>query len=260
MPLFHKLGCKPRRIDTRTLRFAKYLVASALPPAPASCDWTTKAAPDWGMMVNDQIGDCTIASAGHAIQTWSAQNGSEVTLDDSAIVAAYSAVSGYDPTTGANDNGAVELDVLNYWRNTGIGGRKLGAYAAVMPSSASEVKEAIWLMGGVYMGVALPAAVQGRPRWLIPNSHWQRRLPQWQPGSWGGHAVFCNAYNANWIQCITWGKKLLISWGFWNAYVQEAYALLSSEWVNDTTFKLAPSGFDLATLQSDLGALPSLAA
>jgi len=60
-----KLGKKPARHDPRTLQMANYL---ALPAFPASRDWTNKAKPAWGMMLNDQLGDCTCAAIGHIIQ------------------------------------------------------------------------------------------------------------------------------------------------------------------------------------------------
>src|SRR5580658_8869232 len=57
-----KLGKKAPKIDSRTLRLAKYL--TAVPPPPASCDWT-KGVTEWGMMLNDALGDCTCAAIGH---------------------------------------------------------------------------------------------------------------------------------------------------------------------------------------------------
>ena len=71
-------------------------------------------------MGNDKIGDCTCAAAGHLIMEWTSLAQPKMfTPTDPQIVAAYSAITGYNPKTGANDNGAAELDVLNYWRKTG---------------------------------------------------------------------------------------------------------------------------------------------
>jgi len=50
------------------LRFARYVLPSALPPLPSYVRWSQNCAAPWGMMLNDKIGDCTCASAGHAIQ------------------------------------------------------------------------------------------------------------------------------------------------------------------------------------------------
>ena len=70
------------------------------------------------------------------------------------------------------------------------------------------------------------------------------------PGSWGGHAVIIGAYDNNTLTCITWGAPKKMTWSFWDAYCDEAYALLSPDWA--TGQKAAPSGFDLAALQADL--------
>src|SRR5260221_729783 len=55
-PIRYKLGKKPAHHDPRTLLMANYL---ALPAIPAARDWTGKASSAWGMMLNDQLGDCT---------------------------------------------------------------------------------------------------------------------------------------------------------------------------------------------------------
>ena len=44
---------------------------------------------DWGMMMNDALGDCTCAALGHLIQAWTAESGTEYTPPDSAILTAY---------------------------------------------------------------------------------------------------------------------------------------------------------------------------
>ena len=104
-PLKLKLGKSVARHDPRALLLASY-VTPALPVPPASFDLTSKVKA-WGMMDNDQIGDCTCAAAGHLIIEWTANAKKKmVTPTDKQIVAAYSAITGYNPVTGANDNGA----------------------------------------------------------------------------------------------------------------------------------------------------------
>ena len=61
------------------------------------------------------------------------------------------------------------------------------------------------------------------------------------------------AYDQTGLTVVTWGALKRMTWGFWGAYVDEAYALLSSDWIE--TDLLAPSGFNLAALQSDLAFL-----
>src|SRR5437764_4115806 len=103
------LGKQRARHAPRTLQLYDYLDTTQLPPAPKSCDWGTKIPSDgWGMMLNDKIGDCTCAAAAHLIQDWTSNDDTLVTLSDHDVLTAYEAVSGYDPKSGANDDGAVE--------------------------------------------------------------------------------------------------------------------------------------------------------
>jgi hypothetical protein len=247
----NKLGKQRARHDPRTLQLADYLETTVLPPAPPDRDWGGKIPPDgWGMMLNDRIGDCTCAAAGHLIQDWTSNTGTETTPSDQEIEAAYEAVSGYDPSTGANDNGAVEIDVLNYWRKTGVAGRKIDAYVSLEPGNTQHVRDSINLFGGCYIGVALPVSAQRQETWTVPpgGPHGQGA-----PGSWGGHAVMLVAYNPRRVTCVTWGAVKQMTWSFFTSYCDEAYAILSiGDWLKDGK---APSGFDLGTLQKDLAGL-----
>src|SRR6266516_3811713 len=121
-----KLGKLPVRTDVRTLLFAKYVDRTALPVPPATLDLTPHV-PEWPMYANDQLGDCTCAAAGHMIEAWTAAargHATEITQD--AVVNAFEHVKIVDPATG--EEGAVELDVLKYWRAKGIGRHRIGAF------------------------------------------------------------------------------------------------------------------------------------
>jgi hypothetical protein len=240
-----KLGKQAPRHDPRTLHLANYLNTGKLPPIPTHKDWSGKVL-GWPMYANDVIGDCTIAGAAHLIQEWTANANTEVSPTDPDVITAYSAVSGYDPRTGANDNGAVELDVLNYWRRTGVAGHKIFAYAALEPRNHSHVKAAVYLFGGCYIGLALPLSAQNQGIWSVPSSgmHGNGR-----PNSWGGHAVNVVAYDAHFLTVVTWGALKKMTWGFWDAYCDESYAVLSQDFMNNG---VAPNAIDWSTLQQDL--------
>ena len=241
----NKLGKQPARHDPRTLQMANYL---GLPTVPAARDWTTKALPEWGMMLNDQLGDCTCAAIGHLIQAWTANEElKENTLPDAAILSAYEAVGHYRPGQPETDRGAVELDVLKYARKTGIGGIKIDAFVALEPRNHRHIEAGVDLFGGAYIGLALPASAQKQQVWSVPPGG---ATGAGAPGSWGGHAVAVEAYDAHGLTCITWGAKKRLTWSFWDAYCDEAYAILSQLWAPQK--KIAPSGFDFAALAGDL--------
>lgn len=240
---YGKLGKLAPRHDPRTLMFAVY---ATLPTPPKLVDWTPAVAGNWPMMKNDQLGDCTIAAAGHLIELWTANTGKIVVPADADIVTAYAAVSGYDPATGEGDGGAVELDVLNYWRSAGIAGHKIAGYVSVNPKNQTHVQQAIDLFGGLYLGMALPNAWQGAPSWSQPDNQDGDNAP----GSWGGHAVPAVAYNGDGLTVITWGEALHMTWGAVSTYCDEAYAIVTQDWIEATG--KSPSGFDLSQLLIDL--------
>ena len=232
-----KLGKGAARHDPRALLLASY-VSTTLPAPPASYDLTPKVKA-WGMMENDQIGDCTCAAAGHLIMEWTANAGKKmVTPSDKQIVAAYSAITGYNPTTGANDNGAVEVDVLNYWRQSGIAGHKIGAYVALEPANHNHIMDSVYIFEGCYIGMQLPisaqAQVQNHQTWSVPPGG---TTGDGKPGSWGGHAVPVVAYDTRGVTVVTWGALQTMTWSFWEAYCDEAYAILSKDYL--------PSGADI---------------
>ena len=245
-----KLGKSVARHDPRTLLLASY-VTPALPTPPASFDLTSRVK-SWGMMDNDQIGDCTCAAAGHLLMEWTANAGKKIfTPTDKQIVAAYSAITGYNPTTGANDNGANEIDVLNYWRQSGIAGHKIGAYVALEPSNHNHVMDSVYMFEGCYIGVQLPisaqAQVQNHKPWSVPPGG---PTGDGKPGSWGGHAVPVVAYDSRGLVVVTWGALQRMTWSFWEAYCDEAYAILSPDYLDGK--QQGPQGFSLQQLEADL--------
>lgn len=132
----------------------------------------------WPMLGNNQYGDCAFAGALHLDQAWSDNAGKPFVPTDAQALAAYSAVCGFSPADPATDRGAVLLDVLNYWRQTGIAGRKILAYVSVNMRNPAEVKQAINLFGGLYIGLALPLAWQTTDVWDAPaakrQGFWRR--------------------------------------------------------------------------------------
>lgn len=239
-----RLGRSGIRHDPRTLQFARYIDESILPQIPPAASFAYDV-PSWPMYGNDRLGDCTCAAVGHMIQAWTAAAGGEKTPAEADVLEAYI------PGTGADDTGRMELDVLNYWRKTGVGGDKILAYAAIDPGNVEHVRAAIWLFGGVYTGIALPRTAQRQVVWDLVGDG---KSGDSQPGSWGGHAVPYEEYDQEGFTVVTWGGTLKLTDAFHSGYTDEVYAVLSTDLLNAGK---TPQGFDLATLQADLAAIGS---
>lgn len=244
-----KLGKLAPRHDPRTLKLSDYLDDARLPAAPPSVDWSGRIA-KWGMMGNDKLGDCTCAAVGHIIMAATALHSKMFTPSDASILKAYEDVGGYKPGDESTDNGAVILDVLRYWRTTGIEGHKLGAFADIRVKDFNHIRQSVWLFGSADVGIQLPTSAQGQEVWdVVGNS----LTGDSAPGSWGGHCIPFIGYNALGPICVTWGTPLQMTWAFWSAYGDEAHAPLTEDWVDGV--KKAPSGFNLEQLKADLSAL-----
>jgi hypothetical protein len=238
-----RLGRLDARHDSRTLQLAKYV--GALPPAPSSCDWTSKVK-SWPMFANDTVGDCTFAGLAHMIEAWTAADSKEATITTAQVLAGYEALTGYNPKDPSTDRGAVELDVLRYAQKTGLAGHRIGPYMSVAPANTALIKDAIYLFGGVYAGVALPISAQTQDVWDVPPGG---ARGTGRRGSWGGHCVPIMRYTDRLYGCITWGGIKLFTPAFLKTYFDEAYAILAPDWLSAGK---APNGFDGATLSRDL--------
>ena len=241
-----KLGRKAIKTDTRPLAVSKYL-APTLPLPPPARDWTAGVT-NFGMMLNDTLGDCTIAGVAHAVQVWTANTGGIVTVPDATVQSFYEQWDGYVPGNPSTDSGGIELDVLNDWRHNGFDGHGLLAFAAAKTASLVEIRQSINLFGGVYIGLALPVTAQNQDVWdVVANGGANAKK-----GSWGGHCVFVPKYDDHSFTCITWGQLKTMTLPFWAKYCDEAYALFGQNWL---TANGAPSGFNEAQLQTDLGCI-----
>ena len=249
--LDQKLGKREPKLDKRTFKLSKYLLDLAPPPAE---NWIQPSVsiPMYG---NDYLGDCVPAAAGHMQNLWrsfSAPQAQELSVRD--IIQAYSAAGGYFPGQPSTDNGMYMLDMLKYWRKVGLGGRKILAFVSLTPGDLVELEQATWLFGSVMLGLQLPASAQGKNEWSVPD----RTIGAGAPGSWGGHCVPVARYDQSIParyrnRVITWGSTMPMSDYFFQVYCDEAYAVLSQDWI--TAKGLSPSLFDLEALQADLAAL-----
>jgi len=239
----HRLGKLPVRTDVRTLRLGRYVDVSKLPRPPASLDLTAHVA-EWPMYGNDRIGACTIAAAAPMIEAWTAAAAGVATeISESSVLAAFDRVKVVDPLTG--EEGAIELDVLKDWRVHGVDRHRIAAFARVSSYDHALVRAAAWLFGGLYIGLALPLTAQSQVVW-----DWTGSLSgNARPGSWGGHAVDIVGYDDASLTAVTWGAAKQLTWSFWDRYVDEAYCILSRDFLDGDE---APNGFDVEALREDL--------
>lgn len=244
------LGRAKSKHDPRTLQLRNYVAITELPVPPAveMLDNTVT----WPMLANDRFNCCTSASAGHMVHHWTAANQKGVFLTDDDIIRAHAMLTG----DRLMDTVSM-LDALNFWRKTGIGNHRV--YAYISAGHAGDVKPddlraVIHMFGSAYIGLDLPQfATSGNPLqwpdipWEIPaNASPEETAPQLSMG----HCVAAVGYDDKLVYVVTWGRLKTMTWEFLERYADEAYAVLSPDWVEQDA--KSPSGFDLDTLARDL--------
>jgi hypothetical protein len=250
-----------RREVMRALAFEKY--AATLPAPPQNCGWIDRVANNLNILGNDKYGNCVEAAGFHAIQRWTAYASTELVPTTAEALAAYTAVTGFNPNDPSTDNGTDPLQFLKYWKSHGltIGGKlhKIAAFAAINPLNRTHIQQSAILLGGVFTGLQLPIAAQtpvagvnGKPCWAYPgNTTGANNIP----GSWGGHMVDLFGYGVDvkgnqGTGIDTWAIQYDMAYDFIGAYSDEMWAIVTEDFIEKDG--KSPSGFDLKGLLADL--------
>ncbi len=240
------LGRVPSRNDLRTLRLSRYLSTRDYPAPPPARNWTGTFR--YPYLLNDRLGCCTITGLAHLAQAHAAAHGEVIEITDADVLKAYRAISGYDGTP-ATDRGAQMIDALVYARNVGLGGWKLGAFVRIDPHDHIELRAAINLFGGIYVGADLPRRITDQAAaWELPPIPERSELDA--PNSLGGHAFAVLGYDRLQLRALPWVTPTTVGNAWWDLYGAECWAFLDRRWV--TGERPAPNGFDIAQLHQDL--------
>jgi hypothetical protein len=215
------------------------LTADAIPEAqfnpPPAVDYYSQVPPQtWGMDGNDAVGDCTCAEVDHTTKARQiAAGNAEVQSRAAEVLAAYSAITGYNPNDPSTDQGAEMQAVRDYWRKHGVtlGGHpdKILMFAEIDHRNLLLVRWAVDRFGAVGLGFNFPASAmdqfnRGKPWTVVSGSPID-----------GGHAVTMAGYDAQYAYVITWGRVQRMDWAFFTAYVEEAWVDLDESFVNSVS-------------------------
>lgn len=254
-----QLGKKPAAPSPSDFKMATYFAdVSKLKAAPVGFTHANLVTSPWGMLGNDRWGDCVAAEAAHGTMLWNAAAGRQVKFTDAGVLAFYSAVTGFDPHAGPpggnpTDQGTNMGEALAYRRKVGIADsngalHRVGAYLSISPKSFGELLQALYLFEAVAIGFEFPESAmtqfgQGKPWTVVKGSQIV-----------GGHDVLIEGRpNAEGLDVVTWGRRQRMSRGFYEAYNDEAWAIVSPEMLSAAGRSL--EGFDVAALEADLGRL-----
>jgi hypothetical protein len=246
-----KLGKKPARQDAVTFKLANYIDTTVLPTPPDSFGHEQViAAKAWGMLGNDDYGDCVWAGAAHETMLWNTERDKTISFDETHVLSDYSKVTGFDPKDPHTDQGTDMQAAASYRRKTGVvdgaGKRhKVAAYLAITPGDVQQHLIALYVFGVVGIGINFPGSAMdqfnaGQPWHVVAGAKIE-----------GGHYIPLVAKRDN-LDVITWGQIQEMTPAFLEKYNDESIAYISREML---TSGRSPEGFDLTQLKADLAAL-----
>lgn len=246
-----KLGKKPARPDAIQFKFKAYFDTPNLPTPPTAFG-RYQAVQNWGVLGNNDYGDCVWAGAAHETMLWHSEVGAPVEFNDAAVLANYTAVTGFDPKNPDTDQGTDMQLAASYRRQTGLldatGERhNISAYVATDPGNLDNLATACYLFGAVGVGIVFPISAMlqfnMRQPWDVVEGARED----------GGHYVSCVGRNeAGNLLVVTWGKIQEMTPAFFTKYNDENVVYLSMDMIKNN---VSPDNVDLESLQKDLAAL-----
>lgn len=219
---FFRLGKAPAKRDPRNLQLRALLKKVVKLPTEYDFDLKHAAVPT-PVFGNNDWGCCVIAGRAHQTLRF------ELVEQKKLIrITEKEVVDEYLDQSGGDDGGLITLDSLRVWRKQGWTAAKkryqIRAFSEVDRRRLTEVKTAIFLNLGVGIGLRLPSSAE---RELTAGKPWMATTgPGSKANSWGGHYVYVSGYTKLGPTCVTWGSKQRMSWAFFSAYCDEAYAII----------------------------------
>lgn len=248
-----KLGKLPAIKNSVSFRLRDYLSLSKLPEAPTSVNHE-KVQIVWGMLGNDQYGDCVWAGAGHETMLWNKDGGVTVNITSANALSDYSAVTGFNPNNPNSDKGTDMSAAAKYRQKTGVVDdlntrHKVAAYLSITPGNREELKQAVYLFENAGVGIEFPGSAMtqfnaGKPWSVVKGSAIE-----------GGHYIPAIGYDDEYIYIVTWGKVQRMEWAFFDKYCDEAIVYLSDEMIKGGK---SIEGFNVTQLITDLKGLTNV--
>lgn len=241
-----------RRAPDPSKQLLKLKLTGAVPPHPVAVDHFSEIT-DWGVLGNDQFGDCGPAAVAHYVMLVTRYLTGQMvspSLDD--VLALYKLSNpDFDPNTGAGDSGVDMGQMLDFVCKQGIGGKVALAHATVDVSDLDALRAAVSIFGGLLYGVDLETAQQDQ---TSAGGPWDYHASP----DWGGHAVLAGSYSSDPamghsdVSVVTWGEVMGTTDDFESRQLQEAHVLIFEEHLGTQAFQ---QGVDQQALADDYLAL-----
>ncbi len=259
-------GFKLGKLDPVESPFGEFKTyfEETLPAPPTSAHWGSRVTAPWQLDGNGPdpsvtiapegwsgCGDCVECGKAHKLLADNYDEfGHTVSVPSAdAVVEQYCVAQGCTPTELFNDpnqydNGENVSTSLTTWCTTEEYGVKAAFTAPVNSGSSADIRNGIYLGGGLLAGIQLPQSAEEQ----FPNE-WT-----WEPRSpiLGGHCILLIGYTSDYVAIVSWGALIKASWQFIQHTIDEAHTLVLPQAI---AAGKGPTGLLIPKWESDLRAL-----
>lgn len=251
-----KLGKKPHTPDGRDLMLAAYIDKAVLPTPPETFT-SAEVVQDgeWGMLLNDQLGDCVPAGISHAQLVLGRLGEHHPEFGEHSVLAAYEEWGGYVPGDPSTDEGTDMRVAAKQWQRKGILDNhsqyhRSGAYLWLEPGNLEELFLASFIFKNGIIGYQLPRSAMEE----FDAAEAERRRPIWDYDASspieGGHCVPGFGRVAELFDSVSWGSRVGVSGAFIENYMDSGFTVVSSSMLGADGE--TPEGLDHEKLIADL--------
>lgn len=216
----------------------------------------------WGMLGNDDWGDCVEAAGFHADETFDLKRGVTPAPWQPGSALTLYGVFGFSqnagpPGSNPTDQGTDPAQFMAWWRDHGLAGltptAKPGLHALAafgqLPANSPNLRRAIWEFGAVILAIALPDNWQS----FINSAGVANFTGTVTPDPSNGHGIVANGFTPSGLEIVTWGEKGSMDNPFTASVLEQAFVPLSHEVVSSGD--VGPGGFNFARMRADLSTL-----
>ena len=206
-------------------KYQDYLASEAKLPTPPEILHRYEHVHRWPLDGNDIYGDCSMAAAAHAIHAWNI-----ATRQSNPVPTTQEVLAEYFKVTNGADIPLQEAEVLKLWHRNGLWGHKILGYTPVDMGDIHLIKQATYLYGLALVGVRLTKKSEHQFKLQQP---WTLQRGWKSEPIVGGHAVPVIGYDPYHLYVVTWGRVQKMSFDWWHAYGDEAWAIFPSQLQED---------------------------
>jgi len=206
----------------------------------------------WGMLLNDQLGDCVIADDLHFLMVCLANGSGPFRMpSDGDAEALYERIAGYVPGDPSTDYGTDPSVNLHYMMQTGVLGQTYEAGATIDAENANNMMWGCHIFGGLRFCINCPDIADD----MYDRGIWDYNGEPYRIE--GGHDIRAVSYDTVdgeplW-EIVTWGRRIKMTASFWKEFGTSAEADLASDII--TAQGTAPTGLDINAMIADLQAI-----